>query len=81
MSETWIQIVGVTIFMAIVLIAILRMRSPSKGGDAMSSVLEETEKILNPKVKEMREAKDKAKREGRIRQAGDGDGDGDARGD
>ena len=76
MSQTGIQIIGVAIFLSLALIAIMRMRSPSKGGDAMSSVLEETEKILNPKVKEMRQAKEKAKREGRIRQAGDEDGDG-----
>jgi hypothetical protein len=74
MSGTWIQILCVGVLVLILVLGIVRMKSPSKGGDAMSSVLEETEKILNPKVKEMRQAKDKAKREGRIRQAGDGDG-------
>jgi hypothetical protein len=42
----------------------------------MSAVIEETEKILSPKVKELRQAKDKAKREGKVRQAGDGEGKG-----
>jgi hypothetical protein len=76
MSETWIQVIGVSVFVLIILIGIIRMKSPSKGGDAMSAVIEETEKILSPKVKELRQAKEKAKREGRIRQAGDGEGKG-----
>jgi hypothetical protein len=81
MSETWIQVIGVSVFLLIVLFAITRMKSPSKGADAMSAILEETEKILSPKVKELRQAKEKAKREGRIRKAGDGDGGGDGNGD
>jgi hypothetical protein len=76
MSETWIQVIGVSVFVLIILIGIIRMKSPSKGGDAMSAVIEETEKILSPKVKELRQANEKAKREGRVRQAGDGEGKG-----
>jgi hypothetical protein len=81
MSETAIEIIAVSVFILIVLFGITRMQSPSKGADAMSAVIEETEKILSPKVKELREAKDKTQREGRIRQAGDGDGDGERDGE
>jgi hypothetical protein len=56
MNETWFQIGIVSVVLVLAVIGIATMKSPSKGGDAMSGVISEIQKAVEPQVKEMREA-------------------------
>jgi hypothetical protein len=73
MSETWIQIIGVGVFVLIVLFGILRMKSPAKGGDAMTVVIEELQKAIDPQVKQIRQAKEEAKKPDTRKKSGSGE--------
>lgn len=71
MSETAIQILGVGVFLLLAIIAIARMKSPSKGGDAAAGIIEEIQKTFDPQVKEVRLARKKMAQEKKLRKAGD----------
>lgn len=73
MSETWIQIIGVGVFVLIVLFGITRMQSPSKGGDAITGVIESLQKAIDPQVKQIRQAKEEAKKPDTRKKSGSGE--------
>jgi hypothetical protein len=62
MMETFWQIAFVVGIASITLVSLFRIKSPSKGGDAMSSILAELQKPLDPQVKHAT----KQEREGKV---------------
>ncbi|MEO6097467.1 MAG: hypothetical protein ABIW76_18175 [Fibrobacteria bacterium] len=71
MSETTVQIIGVGLLILIVLFGIAKMKSPDKGSDTIGAVMEEIQKVLEPQVKQVREAKEKKNLEEKQNKKGD----------
>lgn|GEM_PF-6466530 len=57
MNETWIQIGIVSLVALVAITGIVRMKSPSKGGDSMSSIINEIQKVIEPQAKEIQEVR------------------------
>lgn len=71
MSETMVQVIGVGILILVVLIGISKMKSPDKGSDSMGVVIEEIQKVMEPKVSQIRKLKEKGNVEAKQNKKGD----------
>ena len=71
MSETMVQVIGVGLLILVAVFGISRMQSPTKGSDSMGVVIEEIQKALEPKVSQIRKAKEKGNVEAKQNKKGD----------
>lgn len=73
MSETMVEIIGVGLLLLVVVIGIVNMKSPNKGADSIGVVMEEIQKVMEPQVKQIREAKGKKNVEEKQKQKKNGE--------
>ncbi len=56
MTETMFEINRVGLLLLVVVLGIDNMNSPQKGADSMGVVMEEIQKVMEPQIKQIREA-------------------------
>jgi hypothetical protein len=59
MTETLVEIIGIGLLLLVVVVGIVKMKSPTRGADSLGVVIEEIQKAMEPQVKQIREAKGK----------------------
>jgi hypothetical protein len=75
MSQDMVEALCVGVFAVIIIVGIVRMKSPSKGADQMGAVIEGIQKVLEPGAKQIRQAKKQSRPEAKRGDGGKGDTD------